>query len=275
MADVQGPIPHRPSGIRYVGRTERRAPFRLVGDRRALFVLCAGALLPLPLALILGGGSIWMLMAYVPAAALVGAHALCFLRARRRRADFFSGQSERVVRAAEEEVVLGQVPANYRILALVGVGDFTSARRALLAMGRTRCPECQELDLCARIWIFAFEGEVSVALSLCRELLENPRLEDHRSAARRESALAIARIAAGVGDDEDYEGLCRAPIYEPALLWACRYAVLLPGRIFASAQRRGELLGTAPAWPRESFFYGLQRRILARPAGYRPSSHVA
>jgi hypothetical protein len=255
--------------------TERRVPWRLAGDRRALFVLCVGALLPLPLALIVGDGSVWMLLAFVPAVALVGAHALSFLRARRRRADFFSGQSERVVRAADEEVDLGQVPANYRILALVGVGDFTSARRALLAAGRTKCPECQELDLCARIWIEAFEGEASVALSLCRELLQNPHLFDHRSTARRESALAIARIAAGVGDDEDYEGLCRAPIYEPALLWACRYAVLLPGRLLASAQRRAELLGSAPVWPRESFFFGLELRLLAGREGRRPSAHVA
>src|SRR5690606_11933021 len=144
----------------------------------------------------------------------------------------------------------------------VGVGDFGAARRALLAGEETRGRDAYEISMCARILIEAFEGEPPRALSLCRDLLQNSSLDDARSAVRRESVVSIARIAAGLADEDDWEGLRRAPIFEPALLWVCRYATVLRRR--EASLRTHPVFVTAPPWPRESYFFWLQRRLARR-----------
>jgi hypothetical protein len=90
---------------------------------------------------------------------------------------------------------------------------------------------------------------------------------------RRESVIAIARIAAGVGDDDDFVGLGRAPTFEPALLWACRYATILPKR--GASLSTCPIFRSAPRWPRESYFFWLQERLAAQTRRHGRALSVA
>lgn len=272
MAEVKESRETRPSGVRRVGDPLETAGWTPPVHPIFLGIGAAGVLLGFGAASD-RWGIVLAVAAVLAAITLVGWYVRTFFLTRRRRADFFSGYAERALRAAEEEVDLGQVPRNYRVLTLAAVGDFAGARRALLAGVGNQDWGCQELGLCARILIESFEGNPRRALALCRDLLDEATLYDRRSMVRRESVIAIARIAAGVGDDDDLLEVGRAPTFEPALLWACRYATILPQR--GASLSSYPIFRSAPRWPRESYFYWLQQRLTVQTRGRRQALSLA
>ena len=260
MSRVVPPSPVTPSGVYPRRRTERGGAlggFALVGFACALLVLLVG----------MHG---WQVLTPVFSAGvlLFVLGVLAFIRTRRRRSFFRSGQAELVRLAALDEIADSAVPENFTALALVGVGDFSLARRALLADRSNAAPESREISLCARIVIESFEGQAESALSLCQEMLHDSAEQlSERREARRQAVIAIARLLSGTADEEDYIALTAGQILEPSLSWACRYSVAL------SCQARGEgglarsLVAGAPTWEQRSFFSELHLRLSGRRAG--------
>ncbi len=187
-----------------------------------------------------------------------------------RRADYRSGDRLRVQAAAMAERDLGMAPAQLRTLALAGVGDFTGARAAL-AVGATGNVEEEELSLCARIVILAFEGKPSSALKLCKQLIALPviasRADLTRRSARREGIVALARAVSGAADERDYLALSRAPTFEPSLYWACRYGAAVACCVKGESELAHRLVQEAPHWPKESVFRRIHSRIVFEQRG--------
>lgn len=187
---------------------------------------------------------------------------------RARRTDYESGSWLRVERAIERDVRYGEASPALNALALVGVGDFASARRTLLRPPRGAADEDREISLCTRALIAAFEGRVDPALCLCKQLVDLPfdprRSQRQRRAARRAGVIAIARALAGTADELDYEELRVMAAFEPALYWPCRYGAALSCCARDDAELASRLLSHAPSWPRESAFCALHERILRR-----------
>lgn len=190
-------------------------------------------------------------------------YGLEFVRARLRRGRLRSGNVRETEEAVAEEVALGMSPRSYRSFAHAALGEFSSARVGLLGGARASSILARDYCLCSRILMAAFENDSCRALACAEQLVRLP-LEGERHRARRQAVISVARVLAGVVDEEDWEHLGRAAVHEPVLLWACRYAV---ARVLHSAGRRDQvetLIGAAPPWPESSHFARLHVELSVR-----------
>lgn len=188
------------------------------------------------------------------------AYGEAFIRARLRRARLSSGKVRDAEEAVQEEVTAGLSPRSYRTFAHAALGEFSSARRGQLAGGNSGSLEALDYHLCGRILIAAFENDARRALELAERLLYSP-LDGARHRARREAVISVARVLAGVIDDEDWKHLGRAAVHEPVLLWPCRYAAARVLHSFGRAEQVGALIGSAPPWPPTSHFAHLHQQL--------------
>ena len=206
------------------------------------------------------------LLGGVALAALVLAfvlYAAALLGALSRRARLRSGDILQTNRAVSEEVALGTSPRTFRSFAHAALGEFSSARRGLLDGAELGEIAARDYGLCSCVLIAAFENDSSRALGYAVELALLP-LEGERHHARRSAVISVARVLAGVVEDEDWEYLNAAPALEPVMLWPCRYAVA--SLLCASGHREQvkRLIGSAPRWPETSHFSRLHTELLGR-----------
>ncbi len=181
-----------------------------------------------------------------------------FMRARLRRRRLSSGNASATREAVEHEVLQGTTPHSYLSFANAALGEFSSARVGLI--GGASSVVARDYCLCSRILISAFENDSRRALACAEQLVRLP-LDGERHQARREAVISVARVLAGVVDEEDWEHLGRASVHEPVLLWPCRYAV---ARLLHASGRREHvetLIGSAPHWPETSHFARLHEEL--------------
>lgn len=196
-----------------------------------------------------------------------------FLGVRSRRERLASGDAQCTHQAVDEELDLGNVPRSYRTFAHAALGEFTSARRALLSgpvSGSQSSPQssrqsaellAKDYGLCTCVLMAAFENDSSRALRYAEQLVKIP-LEGERHLARRSAVISVARVLAGVVDEEDWEYLNAAPTFEPMMLWPCRYAVASILRASGHREQILRLIGSAPRWPETSHFYRLHAELV-------------
>lgn len=194
--------------------------------------------------------------------------------ARSRRAQLRSGDILQTNRAVSEEVALGASPRTYRSFAHAALGEFSSARRGLLDGAELGEIVARDYGLCSCVLIAAFENDSSRALGYAEELAGLP-LEGERHHARRSAVISVARVMAGVVEDEDWEYLNAAPVLEPVMLWPCRYAVASLLRASGHREQVMRLIASAPRWPETSHFSRLHAELLGRPLVARGRQEAA
>jgi len=146
-----------------------------------------------------------------------------FVQATLRRHHLKSGETARAARAARAEVESLQVPVSYKEFALVALGEFVAARTSLFAKLHAEGAVDRDYCLCSEVLMSAFENQAERSLEFARKLVELP-VEGDRHRARRLAVVSVARVLAGVHEEEDWEHLQLAATYEPVLYWPCRYA---------------------------------------------------
>lgn len=198
-----------------------------------------------------------------------------FASARSRRARLFSGDVLRTQDAVAEEVALGTSPPNYRSFAHAALGEFSSARRGLRAAGLHPGElVAKDYRLCSCVLIAAFENDSRQALGYAEQLVRVP-LEGERHQARRSAVISVARVLAGVVDEEDWEYLNAAPRLEPVMLWPCRYAVASILQASGQKEQVLRLIGSAPRWPESSHFARLHAELIERESDRKDQSEAA
>jgi hypothetical protein len=197
-----------------------------------------------------------------------------FMAARKRRARLLSGDLAQANEAVSDELATGFSPQQYRCFAYAALGELSSARRGLLAKCQSGEVVARDYGLCSCVLMAAFENDAGRALRYAEQLLRLP-LEGERHHARRCAVISVARVLAGVVDEEDWEYLNAAPVHEPVMLWPCRYAAA--SMLDASGQREQvlRLIGSAPAWPETSHFARLHAQLLGHPRDARGRSKAA
>lgn len=207
-------------------------------------------------------------------AATVSLFGTVFWGARSRRERLTSGSAARAHQAAAEEVELGNVPRSYRTFADAALGEFSSARLGMLSGLSSGELVAKDYGLCTCVLMAAFENDSSRALSYAAQLVKLP-LEGERHRARRSAVISVARVLAGVIDEEDWEYLNAAPSFEPVMLWPCRYAVASLLQASGHREQVLTLIRSAPPWPESSHFARLHAQLLANWKGSSPQQRAA
>jgi hypothetical protein len=183
-----------------------------------------------------------------------------FVRATLRRRHLQSGNVMLVQRAAQAEVETWQAPVSYKGFALVALGEFGAARISFLARAPSEGLVARDYCLCSEVLMSAFESQPERSLEFARQLVELP-LEGDRHHARRLAVVSVARVLAGVQEEEDWEHLCHAAAYEPVLYWPCRYAAARALYQKGCAALASSLIARAPVWPPSSYFAQLHAQL--------------
>jgi hypothetical protein len=154
------------------------------------------------------------------------------------------------------------LPKTYLGFAQAALGEFSSARRTLLVAPPRGDGLDRDFTLCAEVLICAFERNLDEALHRAVELVQLPVYRDEeRHRVRRLAVVSVARLLAGVCEEEDWSNLEAAASSEPVMVWACRYAAAVEFARRGRAHVCKALLVGAPEWPPESHFAPLHREL--------------
>lgn len=213
-------------------------------------------------------------MVLTPLVMVFSLYVAAYRGARSRRARLLSGDIVRTEEAVSEEVASGTSPRNYRTFAHAALGEFSSARLGLLASNQSGEPVARDYGLCSCVLMAAFENDAPSALGYAEQLIRLP-LEGERHLARRAAVISVARVLAGVVEEEDWEYLNAAPRFEPVMLWPCRYAAARILRDSGHGEQVLRLIGSAPPWPETSHFAWLHAELMKHQSGAHGQSDAA